>query len=151
MKVKLKYGISAYSGTIDEITFGSYKDGTICIARKWVLPRATEYNETLGNIAVNLSALYADISAGYKADLKTYATLYGQQKADRRKLNPSAYALFIKMMYAFAEITGESVDLSSITCNDIQTLFTDLASIATAIEAGYLPNVSGADALTEVI
>ena len=42
MKVKLKYGIATYSGTIDEITFGSYKDDTLCIARKWVMPRLTD-------------------------------------------------------------------------------------------------------------
>jgi hypothetical protein len=151
MKVKLKYGISTYSGTIDEITFGSYKDGTICIARKWVMPSATEYNENMSNIAKNLSLLYAGVSSGYKADLKTYSILYGQQKADRKKLNPSSYALFVKMMYAFAESSGEGADLTSITLSDIQTLFMDISTIAAAVDAGYLPAVDGADALTETI
>jgi len=151
MKVKLKYGISTYSGTIDEITFSSYRNGTICIARKWVMPRLTDQNGRLGEIAQNLSELYGEISAGFKADLKRYAELYGQQKADKTKLIPSAYAQFMKLMYAFAEGNGGSIDLSSITYNDIQTLFADIADMKTAIESGYLPDVKGSDELTEAI
>lgn len=151
MKVNLKYGISTYSGTIDEITFSSYREGTICIARKWVKPRATEQNAKLGSIASNLAQLYADISEGYKADLKQYALLYGRQKADKKKLYPSAYALYIKMLFTFAEDSGENVDLASITLNDIQTLYVDLSTVAEAVSSGYLPNVSGADALSEAI
>ncbi len=38
MKVKFKYGIQTYSGTVDEMTFGSYRKGTLCIGRKYVIP-----------------------------------------------------------------------------------------------------------------
>lgn len=142
MKAKLKYGIAAYSGTIDEITFASYKNGAICIARKHVMPTLTENNTRMGNIAKNISNLYADCSEGYKSDLRTYADIYGKERSSRKRLNPNAYSLFIKMLYCYSTDSGENVDLESLTINDIQTLFVDISTLASAIDAGYLPKVS---------
>ena len=34
MKVKFKYGIQTYSGTVDEMVYGSYRDGKLCIGRE---------------------------------------------------------------------------------------------------------------------
>ena len=151
MKAILKYGISAYSGTIDDITFAAFKEGAVCIARKWVIPKPTPQNAELGSSTANLATIYADASAGFKADLKTFSELNGERKIYRKKISPSAYALFTKMMYAFAEDQGISVDLKTITLNDIQSLFSDLDNVAAAVAAGYLPNVPGASALTQAI
>jgi hypothetical protein len=151
MKVKLKYGIATYSGTIDEITFGSYKDDTLCIGRKWVMPRLTDNNTLMGDIAKNLAAIYAECSANYKADLKSYAYLYGKALSPKDKLAPNGYSVFIKMMFAFAEANGASITLDTITFNDIQSLFSDITSVALAIESGYLPAISGAELLTETM
>ena len=142
MKAKLKYGIASYSGTIDDITFASYKDGAVCIARKYVIPTLTEQNSRLGDNAKNLSQLYAECSEGYKSDLRSYADLYGREISPRNTLGPNAYGIFIKMMYSFAESSGEAADLSSITYSDIQTLFLDVSNVAAAVDAGYLPKVS---------
>jgi hypothetical protein len=57
MKVKFKYGIRTYSGTIDEMTYGSYRKGKVCIGRQWVLPKPTEQNTEIGAVATNLSDL----------------------------------------------------------------------------------------------
>ncbi|MDD2506942.1 MAG: hypothetical protein PHQ78_06465 [Candidatus Cloacimonetes bacterium] len=54
-------------------------------------------------------------------------------------------------MYAFAEDTGESVDLASITYSDLKTMFFDVASVASAVEAEYLPKVSGYELLVNTI
>lgn len=151
MKTNLKYGIASYSGTIDDITFAAFKNGALCIARKWVLPRETAQNAELGGSATNLADIYAGTSAGFKSDLRTYSELYGRRKEFRKKIAPNAYALFIKLMYAFAEDEGESVDLKTITLNDIQSLFSDLDSVSAAVTAGYLPDVPGAELLTQVI
>jgi hypothetical protein len=148
MKTKLKYGIATYSGTIDEITFGSYKNDTVCIARKYVKPRLTENNTLMGDIAKNLSTIYAECSELYKSDLRTYADLYGKQKSEPGKLAPNGYSLFIKMMFAFAEANEASITLDTITFNDIQSLFSDITSVALAVESGYLPNLNGAELLT---
>ncbi|HNQ43467.1 MAG TPA: hypothetical protein PKI59_03520 [Candidatus Cloacimonadota bacterium] len=149
MKTTFKYGISAYSGTIDSITFGSYRKGTLCIARKYVVPRYTEYNQELGEIAKNLSLIYADVSAEYKADLKTYAYLYGQRITPKNQMPPRAYGLFVKMLYALADENVGTVDLKNITYNDIKTLFPEIVNIAAAVENGYLPKVEGTELLDE--
>jgi hypothetical protein len=149
MKTKLKYGISAYSGTIDEITFGSYNDGAVCIARKWVMPTLTDNNTELGSVAKNLAEIYGECSTEYKSDLRTYADLYGRQISGPRQLAPNGYGLFVKMFYAFSDANAGSVDLKSLSYGDLATLFPDVTTIASAVDAGFLPNVSGADLLTE--
>ncbi|MDD2211058.1 MAG: hypothetical protein PHY41_06580 [Candidatus Cloacimonetes bacterium] len=151
MKTKLKYGIAAYSGTIDDITFASYKDGAVCIARKYVVPKLTENNTRMGNIARNLADLYAEFSEDYKSDLRTYTDIYNREKNPRTSLNCNAYSIFVKMMFKFADEIGETVNLTSITYDDIDTLYFDLANIAAAVEAGYLPKVSGCELLTNSI
>jgi len=148
MKTTFKYGIATYSGTIDEITFGSYKDGTICIARRYVKPRLTDQNTLMGDIAANLSSIYAECSELYKSDLRTYANLYGNQVSSREKLPPTAYGIFVKMMFAFEKVNEASVTLDTITFSDIQSLYPDITSIDLAVENGYLPNVDGAELLT---
>ena len=148
MKVKLKYGIATYSGTLDEMTFGSYKSGTLCIARKWVMPRLTANNSLVRDIAKNLSAIYAQCSEAYKADLKSYAFLYGKQKSPKDKLGPNAYSIFVKMMYAFQKANSASVTLDTVTYNDIQSLFSDITSVAQAVDSGFLPSLNGSDLLT---
>jgi len=149
MKTTFKYGISAYSGTIDEITFGSYKNGTVCIARKYVKPRLTENNTLLGEIAKNLSEIYSQCSEEYKSDLRTYAYTYGKEKSPRQTLAPNGYSMFTKMMFTFAEANVASVSLDTITFSDIQSLYPEISSVASAVDSDYLPSVSGADLLTE--
>jgi len=41
------------------------------------------------------------------------------------------------------------VDLKSLSYGDLATLFPDVTTIASAVDAGFLPSVSGADLLTE--
>ncbi|MDP3114547.1 MAG: hypothetical protein Q8M98_07195 [Candidatus Cloacimonadaceae bacterium] len=50
MKVKFKYGIATYSGTLDEMTYGSYRSGRLCIGRRWVMPSLTVQNKTIGSV-----------------------------------------------------------------------------------------------------
>lgn len=147
MKVTLKYGIASYSGTIDDITFGSYKNDTLCIGRKWVMPRLTEQNTVMSMIAKNLSTLYGLCSAEYKSDLRTYAYQYGKEHSAKDKMYPNAYSIFVKMMFAFKKANEASVTLDTITYSDIQSLFPDVSTIAGAVDSGYLPNTTGAELL----
>lgn len=148
MKVKLKYGFSAYSGTIDEMTFSSHKHGALCIGRKYVKPRFTESNQNMGKASQNLSKIYSQCTSAFKQDLRTYAALYGSQKGTAQKLNPNGYSHFIRMMYAFAKANAGSVGLDTITLGDLRTLFEDITSVASAVENGFLPKVKGFEALT---
>ena len=70
MKVNFKYGIKTYSGTMDEVTYGSYRKNTICIGRKYVKPRLTDQNALVGGKMKNLAIIYNDVSESYKQELK---------------------------------------------------------------------------------
>lgn len=147
MKATFKYGIATYSGTIDEMTYAKYNNGRVCIARKYVVPKLTNNNLELGSVASNLSSLYASISEEFKGDLRTYAYLYGKQKSAKGKLAPNCYSIYTKMMYAFGEKNSGSVDLKTITFSDINSLYPEICTLASAVEEGYLPNVTGANLL----
>ena len=147
MKVQFKYGIKTYTGTLDEMTYGSYRDDSLCIGRKYVIPAATAQNASLTAISKNLASVYASCSAAYKADLKVYARKHAS-RVPAGKLPPSAYAIFVRMMYLFSELDSGHVDLASVSHADLQTIGSDIASIADAVGSGYLPEVPGADTLT---
>ena len=149
MKTKFKYGISAYSGTIDEITFASYKNGAICIARKYVVPKRTDNNAELGSVGKNLAIIYGECSAAYKSDLRTYADLYGREITGSKQIAPNSYAIFVKMFYAFATANVGNVDLKSLSYGDLATLFPEITDIAVCVDEGFLPYVSGSALLTE--
>ena len=147
MKVKLKYGIRTYSGTLDELTFGSYFQDRVCIARKYVVPRLTDQNSLMGNKMKNLAVIYADVSDSYKLELKQYALL-NAVNVPKEKLLPNAYALWVKMMFKFAKADPEHIDLTTLTYSDLQTMGDDILSIASAVVNGYMANVPGAETLT---
>ena len=150
MKVKFKFGIQTYSGTVDEMTFGSYRKNSLCIGRKYVTPKLTENNTSMGAKLKNLAIVYGSVTSGYLDELKTYAGL-NSVNVPKTKLPPTAFAIFVKMLYLFSELDSGHIDLATVTYTDLQTLGTDIASIAAAVENGYLASVAGADELTTVM
>ncbi len=147
MKVKFKYGIRTYSGTLDELTFGSYFKDRVCIARRYVVPRLTDQNSLMGNKMKNLAVIYEDVSDSYKLELKKYASLHSIL-TPRGKLPATSYALWVKMMFLFAKADPEHIDLVTLTYSDLQTMGDDILSIASAVTNGFMDNVPGAEMLT---
>ena len=148
MKVRFKYGIATYSGTIDEMVYGSYRDHKLCIGREYVYPTLNANNELFGTVAANLSALYASASQDYKDDLKLYAQRNGSQNVPKTKLPPTAYALFIKAMYWWQDDDPTHVDLSSVTAEDVDTLGSKISTVKNCIDNGALDSISVYDDLT---
>lgn len=151
MKVVFKYAVGSYSGTLDQAVFYPTKNGNASYMRKWVKPTETAQNTIIANATVNLAGIYSACSAGYLADLATYTSQYNMEKNDGTPFwrPKTSFNIFIMMMYKFAEINGSGVDLTSLTLNDLSSLFTDVTSIASAVDAGYLPSVTDADKLEE--
>jgi hypothetical protein len=141
MNVKFKYGIRTYSGTIDEMVYGSYRKHRLCIGRQYVYPRLTTNNEKLGTIAGNLRLLWDEFSTGWKNDLATYALRNGSENVPKTRLIPSRYALYVKMMYAWAKDDPSHIDLTTLNAEDLASLGTPIATVKAAIESGYLPMV----------
>ncbi|MBW6513846.1 MAG: hypothetical protein K0B87_03715, partial [Candidatus Syntrophosphaera sp.] len=109
------------------------------------------YNELLGSIARNLSTLYAAASVDYKADLKSYSQRNGSQNVPKTKLPPTAYAIFIKLMYAWQKADSEHVDLASLTASDIGTVGLGVVdTLKAAIDNDLLDSLSDYDDLTGV-
>ena len=148
MKVVFKYGIATYSGLIDEMVYGSYRDDKLCIGRDYVYPRLTANNALVGSVGKNLAELWSNASAEYKADLKTYAQRNGMENVPKTQLPPTNYALWIKLMYAWAD-ENPSVDLKTLTAEDFGITGSAVSTVKNAIDNGYLDKVSMYDDLTE--
>jgi hypothetical protein len=148
MKVKFKYGIKTYSGTLDSLVYGSYRQGNLCLGRQYVYPTLNANNHDKGEILQNLAVVYHDASAGYTDDLKTYCLRNGQENVPADAVIPTAFAMFLKMMYAWYESDPAHVDLKTVTVADIVALDADVRTLSRAVEAGFLPYISVSDDLT---
>ena len=148
MKVTFKYNIGTYSGTLNGMTYGSFRDGNLCIGRQWVQPAVTPQQTTLATVSRNLSTLYGEASEAWKADLKSYAYKYGKEHVSKTDYPPTAYALYVKMMYSYKDYDSTNVDLDTIAFGDLETLVAPVITIKGAIEAGLMPDVTGSDTLT---
>jgi hypothetical protein len=142
MKVLLKWGMKTFSGTADDMTFGSYAKDTLCLGRQYVIPVYTANNQALGAIGKNLAAVWKAANADYVTDLKTYATRNASDNFVRGQISPSGYALWVGMMYAWQKSDPLHVDLATVTVGDIVTLDADVRTVARAVDAGFLATVS---------
>jgi len=147
MKAKFKYGIGTYSGTIDEITFGSYRKDTVCIARKYVVPRLTENNTSMGAKLKNLATVWQSVSSGYKEEMKIYAAK-NIINVPKGQLPPTSFSIWVRMMFLFSELNAGHIDLATVTYSDLQTVAEDILSISVAVENGFLAEVPGCETLT---
>ena len=148
MKVRFKYGIRTYSGTIDEMTYGSYRDHKLCIGREWVMPTLTEQNGILGTIGSNLRDLWFSASEDYRGNFKTYAQRHCTQNVPKTQACPNGYAMFIKACYAWQDDDPEHVDLASVNDEDVDTLGTKISTVKNCIDNDFLPAISEYDDLT---
>lgn len=155
MKVTFKYGIGSFSGTVDNATYWATARKTGSVMRKWVLPTATNQNETLSKIAANIKTIWSDVTDDYKADMKAYCRRDFNENSnpeDPFASRVSNYAMFVKLLYAFEKANSATVDLETITISDIRSLFTDtMSSVFASIEAGYLRSVSNSSEFDESI
>jgi len=151
MKVIFKYGIKTYSGTIDDMVYGSFRKDELCIGRAYVYPTITADNHLKGAIMKNLASVYHNVSPTYLQNLKTYALRNGQENVPKTKLIPSCFSMFLVMMFAWFKSDPEHVDLSTVTVADIVALDADVQTIASAVTAGFLPHISNSADLTSGI
>ena len=151
MKVTLKYNMGTYSGTLNDMVYANYRDGAVCIGRKYVKPAETSQQTALGTVAQNLAEIYKAIDPAYLQDLKDYATAYGKEISPRDQLAPNAYAIWLKLMYAWRKSDVEHVFLESVTLQDIVSMEAPIVTIKDAIESNLLPTVSKAELLDSPI
>lgn len=145
---KIKYasfvtGLSGKSGTT---VFYRSTSPAFGYMRNHVTPTYTETNKNRGEEFHNLGVQFRSLSAAAKTDFQDYARKYrllpasGSGEIAVRANN--GMAVFVKMMWNLSREDPESIQLRSITINDITTLFF-LDSVKAAVNAGYLPAVDG--------
>ncbi len=144
MKVSSKPFI--YSGTCDGLVYYYNKRLDSMIARRYVYPRHSSQNRTIGAISKNLAAL--NVSAGFKDDLDNYVALFyfaGGQKKLLHWRNA-----FLTIMFAMAKKLP-SVNLLTLTRAQIFDEDLPCKTVKDAIEAGLLEPVSGYERFTAEI
>jgi len=151
MKVKFRFGIRTYSGTADDMTYGSYKKGKVCIGREYVKPKYTGQNQLMGAIVKNLASVYHSTSVEYNTDLKTYVERARSYYMRTPKLQATAFSVFVQMLFAWYDTDPEHIDLSTVTVDDIVTKDADVRTLKRAIEAGFIPLIPVYDDLTSDI
>ena len=140
MKVKFKYGIRTYSGTADEMTYGSYRNHMICIGRVYVKPNISEHHLRMKDIMANLGYLYNAATEGYRNDLKAYA-IRNRKNISKYQIPPTAYAIFTRIMHAWARESEGLINLADVTYEDIQATEAPVWKVKDAIDAGYIKKV----------
>ena len=112
--------------------------------RRWVMPAYTAQNQEIGSVGKNLGTVWKAANADYLGDYSTYTTRLKSAQPAGQEFDTcwSPYAWFTHMMYEWQKSDPLHIDLASVTIGDIVTLDADVRTIARAVAAGFLPNIS---------
>lgn len=138
MKVKFTRGYPGISGKSDGIVYCYSRSTGLFYARRYARPEITESNKRVGGIAKNLFRI--DPSPGYRNDLSLYLSRYNALKENRARPVRSWTNMYLKLMYAMAK-SDPTLDLRSLSREEIYARDLPCISLKRAIEAGILPAV----------
>ncbi len=143
MKVKFNFGIKSYSGRIDDIIFANFADKSVVLARKLPLKRKlTEQNKVIRERMKRISTLYSVISEGYKNDLTAYCREMNRLEKYKNQLNIGRFGIFTKMLWAAYKDSQNPLSLDDLSPDNlILGVYSQINTVSTAIENGYLPRV----------
>lgn len=153
-KVKFNANIDYMTGRVGSTVMMPSDSKLFSISRNYVYPTLTADNHNKGAIMQNLKAMWADADSLYKADLKKYVTRYralGLVLPNLKQKANNAFAYFVRLMWAQADLDPTHIDLLTVTCADINALDAAAKVIETAIEAGLLPMIPVYNDLTNSI
>lgn len=137
MRVTYKYGIGGLRGRADGMVFCYNRYLGRPYTRKMVYPKITEKNVSFGNVTANIFRI--NPSQGYRDDMYYYMARY-------RNLNEANMSLitwsnfYLKLMYDMAK-ADNTIDLRTLTREEIYSRDLPCISVKKAVEAGLLPVV----------
>ena len=143
MRIRFKWPYQTYSGTMGETTFMSYRNGHLCLGRRWVKPEESINNSRLSKITQNLKSIWKDTSPLFKADVKEYAGLYKKQRLKSGIFPSGAFAVFLRLMYTYRKTNPGQIDLSTLALSDLVAADASVCTIAGSVRAQLLPPVRG--------
>ncbi len=142
MEVTFKNLLHAYSGKCDGIVYYFNRRMNKVIARRVTKTKAQPQHLKLSAISTNLKKL--KISEGYRANLKVYTEMSRMQSGGKSSFY-SWSNVYMKLMFNLAK--EYSLDLSTITREQIYDSMLPCISVKTAVEASLLPPIPGYEAL----
>jgi hypothetical protein len=138
MKVNFQYGLAGYTGKADGLVFCFSKELGRVYARRNTYPRLTAENERVGSITSQLFAIKP--GKAFQDDLFCYRIRYNALRENHQHPMRSWSALYLKMMYNMAK-ADPSINLRTLTREEIYTRNLPCISVKKAVEAGLLPVV----------
>lgn len=143
MKVKFRFGIKSYSGTLDELNYANFEDRSVVIGRMLPANREiTAQNLTMGSRLTKISQLFAGVSEGFKADLTAYAKKMYKLKAYRKGVAGNKFSTFTKMIWEASKDTSSPLGIDSLSVDDMLLgSYSQISTVKDAIDNGYLPKV----------
>lgn len=153
MKVKFRFGIKSYSGTLDELNYANYEDRSVVIGRMIPTNRElTAQNIDIKGKSNRISNLYLGVSEGFKTDMTAYAKKMYNLKPYRKQIAGNRYTIFMKMIWAASQAESNPLDIDSLSLDDLAIgTYTTIESVKTAIDNGFLPKVDGYEDFTSGI
>jgi hypothetical protein len=145
MKVTFQYGLAGYTGKADGLVYCYSKELGRVYARRNTYPKLTAENERVGSITAALFAIKP--SKAYINDLYPYRARYNALRENHQHPMRSWSALYLKMMYNMAK-EDPTIDLRTLTREEIYSRDLPCISIKSAVEAGLLPEVFGYEGFT---
>jgi len=149
MKVLFKHLIQGYTGRMDGAVVYYNKFLNQTIIRRLGKMKLGERHERFKAISQNIYGL--NPSQTYKDDLYRYAYELRKQKAHRYDGLLVWNNLYSKIMYAMAKAMPETVDLATLTREQIETDNLPCRTVKQAVEAELIPWVKGCETLINQI
>lgn len=137
MKVYFKKRLGGMTGTVDGGIYYYHPKLDVCLMRPYKYPRLTVNNERIKAIMQNLKTLSP--SKGYKNNLADYIIAYNKSKDFQHKTMTTWSNAWLKLMFAMQKAMPQSIDLASITPQQIMDENLPCKTVKDAIEAGLLP------------
>ncbi|HOD17521.1 MAG TPA: hypothetical protein PLF50_02035 [Candidatus Cloacimonadota bacterium] len=147
MKAKSKYGLTGYTGNVDDMIFYTLPNCDVLIGRR--RPghfTVSEHHKDYKMIAQNLKEI--NPSSAYREDFKVYTALY-KELPEAKKSIAGWYNLYISMLWALQK--DGLCDLKTLTREQIYAQHLPCISVRAAVDTGYLPSVLNYELLTNEI
>ena len=145
-KVSYATFVTGISGRSGNTVFFRSPSTAFGYLRNYVYPTLTATNTTRGKEFQNMAVVLKSVSTAGIADLKAYAKKFAKLPtvggSGLKARANNHVAVFILALWNLQKETGSGLDLSSVTLNDLITLF-NFINLATIIKDGYLPVVDG--------
>ncbi|MDD2331670.1 MAG: hypothetical protein PHI68_03345 [Candidatus Cloacimonetes bacterium] len=148
MKVGLKFNQKYYSGNLDGLVYYYNPKLKMMIARrKPERGKPNPASSRLAEINKNLKAL--NPSLAYRGNLTLYIELAQNANVVRGLTN--WYSLYMKIMWSLKRKYPQSIDLKTISKEQIHSGDLSCRSIKAAVEDGLIPPVKGYELLDALI